>query len=209
MPKKEKRISINALERIAKEQAPGIITEQWYDIEVSIKPFLPLMEMLEFSMEIVDTCFLDDGDFMPEVMDFIVKSGVLTHYANFTLPDSISKQYWLVYNTDAVDMVMRHINVAQLQEIVDSANRKIAYICNSESATIRAKMDEFLESVGAMQEQTEDVFGGLSQEDVGALLSAVQSSGELSEEKIVEAYVDIMRRQASDALAPPTLVEVK
>ena len=37
MAKDEKRISINALEKIAKEQFPTEVKERWFDIEVTIK----------------------------------------------------------------------------------------------------------------------------------------------------------------------------
>ena len=197
MAKKEKRISINAFERVAKENFPETTTIDWHGINVTINHTISLAQMLEFSIEIVEVCFTESGDFMPEVLDFIVKAGVLTRYANFTLPENAEKQYWLVYNTDAVKVVTEHINREQLNEIISAANMKISYLCNSDVVAIRAKITELFEGLATLQEQTGDAFGGLSNDDVQRLIAASQVAETLSEEKIVEAYIGAIERKAA------------
>ena len=100
--------------------------------------------MMEFCKEIAENCFTNDGSFIPEIMDFAIKSGVLTRYANFRLPENLEEQYRLIYNTDAYETVVRRINTDQLNEIVRAANMKIKYLCDSDVLAFRAKMEELI-----------------------------------------------------------------
>lgn len=198
MAKKEKRVSINALEKVAKEQFPESVTEQWFDIEVVIKRSLPLKEMLEFVQEVVDACFTTDGTFVPEIMDFATKSGILTHYANFTLPDNLEKQYWMIYSTDAVDMVCRHINMVQLQEMIGGINRKIDHMCDTDIVATKAKLNDLYEAFVKMGTEVTGLFEGI---DAGELQNMVSALGgtEVNEEKIVSAYIEHMKKDAGEA----------
>lgn len=195
MAKKEKRISINALEKIAKEQFPESVTEQWFDIEVTIKRSLPLKEMLQFVQEVVDACFTTDGTFVPEIMDFATKSGILTHYANFTLPDNLEKQYWLIYSTGAVDMVCQHINMVQLQEMIGGINRKIDHMCDTDIVATKAKLNDLYEAFIKMGAEMSDLFSGVNAEELQKMVDALGST-ELSEEKVVSAYIEHMKKGA-------------
>lgn len=195
MAKKEKRISINALEKIAKEQFPESVTEQWFDIEVTIKRSLPLKEMLEFVQEVVDACFTTDGTFVPEIMDFATKSGILTHYANFTLPDNLEKQYWLIYSTGAVDMVCQHINMVQLQEMIGGINRKIDHMCDTDIVATKAKLNDLYEAFVKMGTEVSDLFSGVNAEELQKMVGALGDT-ELNEEKIVSAYIQHMKKGA-------------
>ena len=195
MAKKEKRISINALEKIAKEQFPESVTEQWFDIEVTIKRSLPLKEMMQFVQEVVDACFTTDGTFVPEIMDFATKSGILTHYANFTLPDNLEKQYWLIYSTGAVDMVCQHINMVQLQEMIGGINRKIDHMCDTDIVATKAKLNDLYEAFVKMGTEVSELFSGVNADELQKMVGNLGST-ELSEEKIVSAYIEHMKKSA-------------
>lgn len=195
MAKKEKRVSVNALEKIAKEQFPESVTEQWFDIEVTIKRSLPLKEMLEFVQEVVDACFTTDGTFVPEIMDFATKSGILTHYANFTLPDNLEKQYWLIYSTGAVDMVCQHINMVQLQEMIGGINRKIDHMCDTDIVATKAKLNDLYEAFVKMGTEVSDLFSGVNAEELQKMVGTLGGT-ELNEEKIVSAYIEHMKKGA-------------
>lgn len=190
MAKKEKRISINALEKIAKEQFAESVTKQWFDVEVIIKHSLSLVEMLELVNEVLDASFAPDGTFMPEIMDFSLKSGILTKYANFTLPENLEKQYELVYRTGVADMVIEHINTNQLDEIINAVNRKVDNMCKSDILALRFRLEKLLESFDTMQKQTADMFDGLNSDDAQILMKALSEVGTLDENKLVDAYMN-------------------
>jgi hypothetical protein len=197
MSKKENpRVSINAFERVAKECFQETITESWFDVSVTMRRSLPLVEAMEFCRDITDACFTGDGNFLPEVMDFAIKRGLLTRYANFSLPENIEKQYWLIYNTDACDFVAQFINAAQFNEIINSANRKLKHMCDSDVLAMRSKMTQFVEMVGKIQTETANLLGGISAEDAQAVLKSM-ADGKIDESKIVEAY--LAQKQVKEA----------
>lgn len=197
MAKKEKRISINALEKVAQENFQNVVTEQWFDLDVTIKHNLSMTEMMQFVRDIVDMCFTTNGEYVPETMDFAIKSGVLIYYANFTLPDGLEKQYWLTYATDAVDMVCKHINMVQLQEIINAANRKLKYMCDTDIVAAKAKLTELSDSFAKMGEQFSDIFNGVNADDVQRVVSEIGEHG-IDESKIVSAYLDYMKGTATE-----------
>lgn len=124
MAKNEKRISITALDKIMKEKFDNQVVDTWNDIEVVMKRNLSITETLEFVNDVVMSCFSDSNGFVPEVMDFAIKSNILSKYANFSLPDKLEHRHEIIYRTDAVFFVCEHINMEQLREITASIDKK-------------------------------------------------------------------------------------
>ena len=202
MAKTEKKVSIALFDKIAKEHFQNEATIQWHEAEVRVKRTLSLKEMLSFVDEVVGSCFHDELGYMPEVKDFAIKSNILTRYANFSVPDNLEHHYQMVYGTDAVDAVCTAIDTTQLQEIVNSINDKIRFLCNSKANLIQERINAVLETMEKMSNSTKDIFGGLSQDDLKALMGAITEHG-LSEQKIVEAYMEQKKaeRLAGEAVA--------
>lgn len=202
MAKTEKKVSIALFDKIAKEHFQNEATIQWHEAEVRVKRTLSLKEMLSFVDEVVGSCFHDELGYMPEVKDFAIKSNILTRYTNFSVPDNLEHRYQMVYGTDAVDAVCAVIDTTQLQEIVNSINDKIRFLCDSKANLIQERINAVLETMEEMSNSTKDIFGGLSQNDLAALMSAITEHG-LDEKKIVEAYLEqkTAERVAEEAAA--------
>lgn len=188
MAKNEKKISISTVDKIMKEQFNNASSAQWNGVEVKLKHSISFPEMLEFVNDVVMSCFQEDGGFMPEVMDFAIKSNILTRYANFSMPDNLEHRYEIIYKTDAVDFVCQNINSVQLNEIVTSINRKINHLCNSNAMSIQAKMNELIAAFENIQKQTAGVFENLNPDDIVKLAGAIGAGG-VTEDKIVAAYL--------------------
>ncbi len=206
MAKKDtKRVSISAWEKVMKEHFDDTpVHVDWNGIDVEIKKTLPLKEMIVFVEEVVDACFGKDGVFLPQAEQFAIRSGILSHYAGFAMPESLEKQYELVMKTDAADVVLKHVNETQLDDIIESADRKIDFLCDSNAMTIKAETDKVMAEFQKLGESMEAVFGGMSAEDIQKILSSVGNLGEVDEGKIVEAYVNQKQEaEAAEAAARP------
>lgn len=197
MAKNTKKISINQFESVVKERFPKTTTEQWFDVEVTITPTISLKEVLSFANDVVLSCFHDTNGFMPEMMDFAIRSNILSRYANFNLPDNLESRYDLLYRSDAVDFVCGHINMAQLQELISAINKKIDYMCQTNIKGIESKMQEIVESFEKMQGETEALFSGVTADDFGKLMGVFAQHGEIDEKKIVDALME-NRKEADD-----------
>ena len=194
MAKGEKKVSIALFDKIARTHFQNENVIQWHEAEVRVKRTLSLTEMLSFVDDVVGSCFHDKMGYMPEVKDFAIKSNILTRYANFSMPDDLEHRYQMVYGTDAVDVVCSAIDTVQLQEIVNSINSKIRFLCDSKANLIQERINSVLETMEEMRDNTKDIFDGLSQEDLKALMGAITEHG-LSEQKIVEAYMEQKRAE--------------
>ncbi len=199
MAKSEKKISIASLDKVLKEQAVDITTEQWFGNEVKIKHTLSFSEALAFVDDVVSSCFHTTGGYMPELQEFVVKSNILTRYANFNLPDNLEHRYSLLYNTDAVDVVIRHINQKQLDDILESISEKISYLCESNIAAIERQMNEVVSAFTELQKKTEAMFANITPDDISKLTSAM-ADGQFSEERLVKAYTNQMKGDADESV---------
>ncbi|NBH79428.1 hypothetical protein D3Z52_14880 [Clostridiaceae bacterium] len=189
MAKVDKKVSIALFDKIAKEQFQNEATIEWHDAQLRVKYALSLTDMLAFVDDVVGSCFHDKLGYMPEVKDFAIKSNILSRYANFTLPDNLEHRYQLVYATDAMDAVCAAIDGTQLQEIVNSINSKIRFLCDSKAAMIQERINDILSTMEEMRDNTKSIFDGITQDDLKNLMGAITSNG-LDEQELVQAYIE-------------------
>lgn len=180
MTKDIKRISINKFESALSND--NIVTETLYgteDVTIQIKRTLPLSEMVSFVQEVVESCVdMETGDYVPESYDFAIRVGVLTHYANFTMPSNMDKQYWLVYNTRAFQQVLKHIDECQFNDIIRTIDKKIQFMLDVISSTALSKINEVISKFGEIADIGARTFGGA---DSGKVISAIENISKVKE----------------------------
>jgi len=187
--KNEKKVSITALDNIISERFLNTTEEKWYDVDIKIQRNLSFTDTLTFVNDVVQSCFQDNDTYMPEVLDFAIRSNIIKRYTNVSLPDNLEHRYSILYNSDLVDFISRYINMRQLQDITDSINRKLSYMCDTNTAAIQKRLNDLVSAFEEMQKKTEDMFKDLTPGDMARLVGAIGDTG-LSEEKVVKAYLD-------------------
>lgn len=186
---KTKKISINAFDKIVKENYAPVTTIEWHGQEVVIKCTLSFKEMLEFVDSVTKTCFtMTTNTYMPEVKDFAVKSNILEKYANFTLPDNLDHRYELIYSSDAIETILTHVNYHQFNEIMAAIDAKIKNLAQSNIEATNKQMNEIYAAFTNLQTQIEGMFSGIDASNFNALIGAFGNGG-LNEEKLVDAYL--------------------
>ena len=198
MAKGEKRVSISAVDNIISERFLNTMSEQWYDVEVKMRRSIPFTDMLTFVNDVVESCFQRDGVYTPEVLDFAIKSNIIGRYTNVSLPDKLEHRYAILYCSDLVDFVCQHINMQQVQEMVTSINRKLAYMCDTNTVSVQNRLNDLISAFETMQEKTEAMFSNVTPDDMTRLVGAI-GDGALTEEKIVEAYMKHKNASANKA----------
>lgn len=194
MAKKESRISINKLEGMLNTPMVSVPLPGDPETEVKIKYNLSLSEMLQFIEDVVSSCVdAESGKFYPEIMWFSIHSAVLTMYANFNLPSNVEKQYNLVYNTDAVELVMGHINRNQYDEIVNAIQNRIDHERKIMENTMLDKMSELVSRITAYMQQSDTLFGSVDSEDMSSLVKNLADIGKIDEDKLIHALVESRR----------------
>lgn len=185
-----KKVSVSDFEKVAKAQGVGTTKLiMWNDVEIQITPTISLTSMLEFVNSVVESCFADNGEYIPEVKEYAVRRNVLERYANFRIPVDVHKCYDLVYGTNAYDTVLEHVNAAQFRDMMEAIEEKIQFKADSMIDTLRTQIEGIVSNMNALQEQTKHMFDDMSEEDLKKISDALEQGG-LSEEKLVAAYLD-------------------
>lgn len=195
---KIKKISINAFDKVKAECYTPTKVIEWHGIEVTIKPTLSLVDMLEFVTSVTQSCFdLNDAKFMPEFKDAAIRASILEKYTNFTLPTNIEHQYELLYCTDAIDTVLQHVNHNQFNEMINAIDDKISHLAQSNIEAIHAQMTELYSAFGNLQKNFENIFAGINPDDLSGLLKSLNNE-QITEEGIVKAYMNQSKPGVND-----------
>ncbi len=190
MAKKTKRITINAFEKVMKENFEPEVVFDWHGIEVTVQKVLTLNEMLGFVYDVAQSCFgYGSGVYEPGAKDFAIRTKVLEKYANFTMPASIELQYDLLYRTDAFTAVLNYIDSEQFRVIIDAIDEKIDYMKQANIFAFKKQVNSFTSALENFEKQMEQ----FSAEDVSGLINALSNS-KIDEGKLVEAYIKQNRK---------------
>lgn len=186
---KIKKISINAFDKVKSEYYTPIKVVEWRGIEVTIKPTLSLVNMIEFVSQVSKGCFdINNATFMPELKDFAIKTCILEKYTNFTLPINVEHQYELLYCTDVVDMVLQHINIQQFEEMIAAIDDKVMHMAQANIESIHSQMTELYSAFDGLQKNFENLFAGINPDDLTGILKSLNNE-QFTDEGIVKAYM--------------------
>ena len=125
----------------------------------------------------------------------------MTYYGNFSLPSSAEKQYALIYNTDAFDQVMEHVNPVQYRELLAAIDSKIAHALSIITSGMAYQMQELLQRMNDYTQNSEALFAGLQGEDMSKLVHNLASIGDVDEEKLVSAVFNAQKKEEASALS--------
>ena len=191
--KKIQKISVNAMDEIMKRYQTTE-TVEWNGLQVVIKKNLSLEEMMTFANSVVKSCFDQaSGAYMPEVKDFAIRANVLDMYTNFTLPKDLGKQYDMVVQSGAVEMVLNYINYVQFNELVKAIDSKLQNTADANIQAFITKLDNVTTAFSDMQSKMEQMFSGVDTEDIGKLVGAI-ANGDNTEEGIVKSYLELVKK---------------
>ena len=186
-----KRISVNAIERAVEEANENLVTVvDWYGNELAIKRRLNIAEMMNFVDVVVSNCFTPDGEYVPETRDFTIRCATLEFYGNFRLPENLEKRYALVYSApieEALTEIDRHADGDQYDEILSVIYEKVKYIRNTNVEAANRKIEEMMKVIDGLGAQLNEVFGGMADEDVKALVENLAKG--VDEGKLMDAYI--------------------
>lgn len=191
MAKDIERVSINKFEQALNED--NVIAETLVDtddVTIQIKKTITLSEMMLFVQEVVEACIDgENGEYIPEAYDLAIRSAVLTHYANFAMPASLDKQYWLVYNTMAFQQVVSKINKHQFNDIIRTIDRKIKFMLDILSSSAVSKIHEVINKFNDIAEAGEKVFGSASADEIANFVNGVSKLKDMKEEDIAKVIL--------------------
>lgn len=113
---------------------------------VQIKPLLSLEEVIAFVNSVVNTC-ISEYEYFPEAVEYLIKSNVLSRYANFKIPKDTKEEYKLVSGFPELlyNKIKGHIDEEQLAELSCAIYDRIEF--EKSKIASRSKLDELFETI--------------------------------------------------------------
>ena len=163
---KTPKVSINAFEKaLCKDTTIEMVLDGTEDVKFTVQTVLPFSEAIGFIEDVYNTCIDEKtGEYIVEAYDPAVRIATLTHYANFTIPSDIKKQYDLAYNTHAYDQIMSVINLRQYDDIISTINKKIEFQLNLMASTAYSRMNQIIDLMQQTMDTAENLFADIDPE---------------------------------------------
>ena len=145
------KVSVAAIEKVMKDQFNnGVKTVDWCGITIEYKELLNMVEMKAFVDGVVDASFDNDGDYMPEFTDWLIRTNMIQLYTNVRMPQSIEKQYDILYQTDLYEQIAGLVDQRQYAKIMEAIERKLAYRRNSDVTAMRVQLSGLIQQFESM-----------------------------------------------------------
>lgn len=190
----KKTVSINKFPKVYNE---GIKTLSINDVEMRIKRFLSLSEVQEMVNTVVEVCVdTETGEYIPEVKDFLIRLETVSLYSNVTLPKDVEKQYALLYDTHAFDVILDNIDTTQFKIILGAIDEKIKFNLSTINSTLTSKFNELSNEMKSYMENTSKLFSETNPSDISKLVSNLSSINKIDEDKVVKAVFDAQKQSS-------------
>lgn len=173
----------------------------WNGIEIEVRRFLTMKEMLEFTDAVVKMCFSDDGTYRPEIRDFIVRTNILSSYTNIETPENLEILYDMVYRCDIIPQVMRYVDRTQFNAIMSAIDCKIEDKLNTNVERYEREVEQKMILIDCAIEEFIDrfnsIFDGIDNDTVRNIAGAISNMSidpAVLAKSIVEAKEEVKHR---------------
>lgn len=185
---KMKRVSVNEFENMVKDLGNNFEEVEYNGLNFIITNTISLKDMLSLVAEVAENCFMEDGRFMPEVMQPLLDCGVVERYTNITLPKNLEYRYELVSKSGVLDFIMTKINTNQYNDIVLAVRDKLEYMSDVNIDRVKRTIDSMVDSLTSIQESVGSLFDGVTREDIMAVIGSTSNATSV-EENIMRRYI--------------------
>lgn len=195
----QKMVSTEKLDEIMNDYFPAVEVMDWHGVELEIQKKVSAATMYDLVRKVANTCFDDTtGEYLSEVRDFAERVAIVSAYTNVQLPDDDTEHlYDILYRTDLYDAVWKNICSDQLLAISDAIDQRIETRTEANRVAFEYEVQNIIESVRQLGEQINQLFEGITPEDLKAMISVIGDNG-IDEEKIVQAVVAEQNKARGD-----------
>ncbi|MPL95086.1 hypothetical protein SDC9_41249 [bioreactor metagenome] len=197
----DKKLSISKLDKLlkAKQSEPVNLIKYEFEqetIEIPVKRYINLDETIGFVNGIVNSVFQidDDGNefYAPEILDY----AKALHYIEYFCPTlklelGSDRVFSMLYSTEIMRDIYKHISPAQYNHLEDSIDAAIAYKLSILASGERSKIEKAITQIEAAGQALEALTAQFSGIDEEKMQAAIENIATLSPEKMVGAVVDI------------------
>ena len=173
-------------------------TIEWNGAQLEINKHLSVDVLLVMIQKIIQGCFTENGEYIPEAKRYAFEEIIIAGYTNAVLPDEAIDRCAILDTTDLYATVVEYIDSNQLDYISDSVDEYIAMRRFDRREVITKEMNDMYLSMKNLMEIMENTIGGLDKEQFNSLVDLIGNS-KLDEEKIVKAVAEERSKKINEA----------
>ena len=187
----EKKITANTLKTAIKRESGGETASVTYgEMTLNVKRYLSLGEVMLFVDYVVKGCYGSNGEYMPEIRNFLTDCAILAFYGGLTLPEDIQARYDMVTRGKKLTLEIKDaVDYDQLEEITDAITERINIINAMNAHQVEQRLNEIVAAFEDVTNKMTGLFGGIDVKDVENVIKAV-GDGKVDEEKLMKAYLE-------------------
>lgn len=186
-----KRISVNALEDAYKQNdIAESVTVEWNGLEIVVRPLLSLTEMMSFVEAVSTGCFIgEEGQFRPEVKDFLNDAAIIRYYTNITMPSNAEKRYaWLCNARDLISTILNSVNQHQYVQIQKAIDERISNYNSVATSIVLRQLETLNGAVEDIKNKFKEAFESIDGVDLNTAIKMIAENG-FSEKALVDAVL--------------------
>ncbi len=119
------KVTANTLMRIAGVSGKHYKKATWHSTTITVKQSLTVKEYIDTIHSIIQSCMTPDETCAVELLDFAIRSNVISSYAFVELPESLEDMFYIVYCSDLYETICRNSNSIQIDSIKETVIRMI------------------------------------------------------------------------------------
>lgn len=169
--------------------ANEVNTFNWSDIAIDVKRFLSAKDAMGFINDIIDGCVDENGNYFPEVLDFVRRKAFICYYTNIELPEETMAEYKILYGTELYNKVYEQVDLDQLDVLWSAVNERINMIKNDRMMAVEKRMAEIYAMMGNLTDILNKTVGEVTGEQISDFIKTLANST-VDESKIVSALLD-------------------
>lgn len=173
-----------------KGEQESITHVEWCGVDIEVRRRISFEEVTELVQYAVLGCFRDDGQYCPEVKQYIINGLILEYFTNIVGAEEreVIEYANFVFNSGIMDVVVPCIDPYQYELILDAVERRVRNQLSTDKKEYNRRMAELDRAIENITENFERMFANVSPDDITNLVSAL-SQGGVDEEKLMAAYL--------------------
>lgn len=183
------KISCKSINKILKDDFSDNVRHiQWHGLDIEVKKCLDFGDAISFSNHICDLCFVERGEYVPEMFDFALRSCVIEYYTNVEATNDLEKRYKIVYETDLFDVVRNNVLKPQYFALTDCARERVDRRLAIDENDIKARLTDIADKFDALADEIASVYKDVDSDTLKTIANVASKMENVSEEDIVRAY---------------------
>lgn len=148
-----------------------------------------MSEYVLFIDSVVDACFSESGEYLPEYKDYAFNYMLIKMYTNISIDkfeDDTDAIYDFIMNSGVIDIIMKNCNLYQIEKIKESIDEKISYEKNTRINEINKQVEYIYSVVSKLCESV-----GLVKEEIGTdiIKEMIDAADKYSTNEIIKEMV--------------------